>query len=112
MELILAPILFAIQFAGWLVTTILGFIFNAMFRRNKVATNGDENDSADSLRPENPWQVFFCSLFGSVVLASIGAAISYYVFETNSAALKGFVVVVVAGLFASLSAATGEPPAM
>ena len=107
MELLLAPILFAVQFAAWMVIAFIGFVFNALFRRGELPTDGSE-----SLKPENPWQVFFSSLLGTIVLASIGAGVSYYTYETSSAAWKGFGAVGFVGLLASITAATGEPPAM
>ena len=110
MELILFPIMALVQFTAYILMAIVGLLFNVIFRRDRVSLL--DKDNPPGAKPQNPWEVFFYSLSATLILALLGSGLSYYLWESSSAALTGFIVVGVFGIFASITAATGEAPPM
>ena len=108
MEVILFPILFVIQMIVYLFMTILGFIFNLAFRSDKARLADPESN----LKPPNPWFVFCSSIVATVFLGCAVGGISAWYWGTASAFYWGAGIFTVLGIFASVTAATGEAPPM
>lgn len=90
-----------------LLVGALSFVFGLLFRFDNPETEDERRRPDGSLRPENPADVFLYSILGTLVLASAAAGVTYYVFETTSAAWTGFGVVGFLGVCASMSASVG-----
>lgn len=109
MELIL--IFFVILFTAGIAISFIAFIFNMMFQRDRQELTSSSAEKEYGLPPpSNPGQVFVYSIVGSVVFALGGGGIGYYIFGTAFSIKTGFCIVGVIGIYASVFAATGEPP--
>lgn len=110
--LILMPVLVLIQFTAYVLMVIVGVIFNAIFRSDKLTAEGKNSGEARPEKPQNPWTVFAYSLVATLILALLSGSLCYYVWETPKAFQTGFFVMGGLGIFSSITAATGEAPPM
>jgi len=108
MEIILFPIMFVVELIAHLFIAVLAVIFNFLLRSDKEQICGEE---PLKLKPANPWFVFGGSLLISLVLAASMGAICGWYFGSQAAFWWGFGVLAFFGVFASVSAATGQSTA-